>query len=343
MTLTQGIISLFSGTASDMKIIHRSGALVIFLLLSVTVSAHSEQNESAEIKSAAVEISSADLRLSPVIPGPRYLNGNDLNNNNRNSGFMASIADNPGYAFLASAAIPGLGQAANSQWWKTAIFVAAEATAIGIYIHRENRGRDGERYYEEYGNEHWSVVQYAQYVVTNHKHEHGKEFKDLLKSDFLDDFNYDENRPFGGIEPVFDIDVEWDMIDRQALNEAERNSLYATGNYFSHSVEPYGSQQYYELMSKYFQFGPGWRQWDSGIHDIDKQQMPENFWYHAQIGFDFNDDLSVARNMLTLLITNHFVSAFDAYFTQKLRENRMQPTASMEYGLRPTFGFNYRF
>lgn len=286
------------------------------------------------------------LRLSPALPGPRHVSFSDLDGGNGwNSGFMHTLATNPGYAFLASALVPGLGQAANRQWWKTALFVAVEAAAIGVYIHRENRGRDGERYYERFGNENWSVVAYAQYLVTNHGDEHGKSFQQLLTEEGKDQF-IDGAGPFGGINPAFDIDIDWALIDITQLRIAERNSFYATGFAFSHDLPDYGSQQYYELMSKYFQFGPGWQEWftsEPGRFNINEGIMPEQFWYHAQIGFDFNDDLSVARNMLTLLVTNHFLAAFDAYFTQKFRAARMQPTASMEYGLRPTIGMQLRF
>ncbi len=322
------------------------------VLTSTMTSAMTSESESATTSTPASAsyphesptLSQADLRLSPILPGPRYITGADMNGNSWNSGFMRTINTNPGYAFLASAVVPGLGQAANRQWWKTAIFVAVEASAIGIYIHRENRGRDGERYYEEFGNANWSVVQYAQYLVTYHGDEHGKSFQDLLTDTGRN--IYTEGEPFGGIDPAYDINIDWNLINIHDLREAERNSFYATGYAFSHDLPDYGSQQYYELMSKYFQFGPGWREWDITRTDqfnIDDGTMPEQFWYHARVGFDFNDDLSVARNMLTLLVANHFFAAFDAFFTQKMRTARMQPTASMEYGLRPTFGFHLRF
>ncbi len=297
-------------------------------------------SESPRVETEPAVLTTADMRPSPVLPGPRYVQTGNSDGNGWNSGFMASISESPGYAFLASAVVPGLGQAANRQWWKTAFFVAVEATALGIYIHRHDRGRDGERYYEEFGDENWSVVQYAQYIIDNHRHEHGKEFVDILK----DGVEFDPDAgPFGGIEPAFDTGTDWEIIDRQALNEAERNSIYGTGSHFSHTVEPYGSQQYYELMSKYYQFAPGWNDWNSNLHSIDDRIASDNFLYHAQIGFDFNDDLNLARNMLTVILANHFVSAFDAYFTQQLRRARVTPTASMEYGVSPTIGFHYRF
>lgn len=287
------------------------------------------------------------IRTQPLLPGPRFVQQHEIPDRQGRSGFLQTIGEKSGYAFLASAVIPGLGQAANEQWWKTAFFVAMEATAIGVYIHRENRGRDGERYYEVFGNAHWSVVQYAQYIVEFHASQHGKSFYDLLTERGRQ--QYIDGIPFGGIHPAFDITIDWRLIDINALRIAERNSRYRNGNAFSHDLPDYGSQQYYELMSKYFQFGPGWREWFSDgrfrndLFSIDDEIMPEQFWYHAQVGYDFNDDLGVARNMITLLVANHFISAFDAYFTQKARSTRIQPTASMNYGLQPTIGFNYRF
>ena len=317
-------------------------SIMIFIpavLLAIPDSSGNKQEDHSSIKK---NISVADLRLAPVLPGPRYVTQNDMNGKGWNSGFMNTLGNSPGYAMLASAVVPGLGQAANRQWWKTAFFVAAEATAFGIYFHRENRGRDGERYYEKFGDNNWSVVRYAQYLINNHQHQHRNDFWDLLTNKGREIYN--EEKPFGGIEPEFNTDIDWDLIDIDALREAEQSSLYSdTGRPFSHNLPDYGSQQYYELMSKYFQYGPGWRQWDNNLHDIVKEVMPDDFWYHAQIGFDFNDDLNVARNMLKLIIVNHFVAAFDAYFTQQLRHARVQPTSSMKNGLRPTFGLNYRF
>ncbi|MDI6402366.1 DUF5683 domain-containing protein [Balneolaceae bacterium ANBcel3] len=310
--------------------------IVLFLALSPAISFAETISEGLSDKPA---VNVLDLRLQSPFPGPRYITQADMEDAS-GSGMLNTIGSKPGYAFLASALLPGLGQAANDQWWKTALFVAAEATAIGIFIHRENRGRDGERYYEVYGNDHWSVVQYAQFIIDEHGHQHGKSFRDVIDEDYV---NYNPGEPYGGIAPAFDINIDWKVIDLDALNEAERNSRFSNGNPFSHYVEPYGSQQYYELMSKYYQFGPGWRLWPEGNYHIEDSRMPADFLYHAQVGYDFNHDLGVARNMLMLLVTNHFVAAFDAFFTQKVRQARVQPSASMEYGLRPTVGISYRF
>lgn len=304
--------------------------------------------ENKNVASSDATVSPSDLRLNPILPGPRYLDGSDFyGNRNNGSGLMHTIGTRPGYAFLASALLPGMGQAANRQWWKTAFFAGAEATLIGIFIHRENRGRDGERYYEKFGDEYWSVVKYAHYITNIHS-DRGPgfdfEFEDLLTDYGKDIYDKYSLRYGDNIEkwPIFDTAQDWRMIDIEILRRAERKSLYANNNAFSHDLPDFGSQQYYELISKYFQFAPGWMEWDAARHGIERDNMPEEFWYHAQIGYDFNHDLGVARNMLTLLVANHFVAAFDAYFTQKIRNARVSPTASMEYGLRPSIGFKVR-
>ncbi len=342
--LATPLYSPFQNTAASLS----SPALISSLIPDnpslTSTAAHQSPGYALNISgNPAPKVPAPDMRLFPVLPGPRYVSLQDVSNNGWSSGLMRGISESPGYAFLASAVIPGLGQAANRQWWKTALFVTAEATLLGIYIHRENRGRDGERYYEKFGNEHWSVVKYARYIAEIHEpNRHDYDFYDLLTEHGQE--VYEQND--GVVEPSFDIGVDWPIIDIDALRDAERNSLHSNGNAFSHDLPDYGSQQYYELMSKYYQFSPGWSDWNSNIHDPESNVASEHFLYHAQIGFDFNNDLGVARNMLTALVVNHFVAAFDAYFTQKLRSARMQPSASLEYGsygVHPTIGFHYRF
>ena len=78
--------------------------------------------------------------------------------------FLNTIAGAPGYGFLASLLVPGLGQAANRQYWKTGLMLALEATAITLLIDASNRGNRLERRYQRIGDENWSVVKYTAWV-----------------------------------------------------------------------------------------------------------------------------------------------------------------------------------
>jgi hypothetical protein len=53
---------------------------------------------------------------------------------------------------------------------------------------------------------------------------------------------------------------------------------------------------------------------------------------HSNIGERFNDSYRLAGNMLTLVVVNHIVSAFDAYFTVKLRNHRLQSSMVLDPG-----------
>jgi len=253
-------------------------------------------------------------------------------------GFMNTVSTKPGYAFLASAILPGLGQAANRQWWKTALFVTVEAAAIGLYIHNENRARSVERQFWRMADGNWSVVQYASWLVDFHNAQNPNNPYDpnnLLTPDY---------QGHGIPTPAFSNENDWRVIDIIALRQLERSTLYpSTGNPFSHDLPDYGSQQYYELISKYWQYGPGWIDWNPGVHNINlgNAGMPPLWLEHARLEEIFNDKYRFAGNMLSLLLMNHFISAFDAFFTVRLRNHRMEASMSSEY--LGGFRFRYKF
>ncbi|MFU8861036.1 MAG: DUF5683 domain-containing protein [Cyclonatronaceae bacterium] len=272
------------------------------------------------------------VTLSALQPGGDY----NADFSDDGSGFMYSVSSKPGYAFIASALLPGLGQAANRQWWKTALFVTVEAAAIGLYIHNENRARSMERSFWRLADGNWSVVQYASWLVDFHNAQNPNNPYDpnnLLTPDY---------RGQGIPTPSFSNADDWRVIDINALRSLERSTIYPrTGNPFSHDLPDYGSQQYYELISKYWQFGPGWVDWTPGLHDINlgNAGMPPLWLEHARLEERFNDKYRFAGNMLTLLLMNHFISAFDAFFTVRLRNHRMEASMSSEY----MGGFRFRY
>jgi hypothetical protein len=242
-----------------------------------------------------------------------------------------SLSTKPGMGFLGSALIPGLSQAANGQYWKTALYIAIEATSIYFIIDGNRRGRELEQRYINIGNQDWSVVKYASWVHNYYHNVPGArspgspdvDIRSLLTPAGLEQYNQ-----LGGFpSPVFNIELEWTWINLNALRQLERSSLYLTsGRPFSHDVQDFGSQQYYELMSKYFQFGPGWRDWNDNNHNVNAglSGMSPMWLSHARLEERFNDSFRLAGNMVTLLVVNHLVSAFDALFTIQLRNHRLE-------------------
>jgi hypothetical protein len=91
----------------------------------------------------------------------------------------------------------------------------------------------------------------------------------------------------------------------------------------------YGSQQYYELMSKYYQFGPGWKDYtdNPGPRNWTPAEMSASWFFHGSLGKRFNDDFRAAELAINLVLLNHFVSAFDAFIVRSKRI-KSQVTAS---------------
>lgn len=250
-------------------------------------------------------------------------------------GFMPPISNHAGYSFAASAIVPGLGQAANENWVRAGLFLAVEAAAIYFMVDYTNRGRRGERSYEAWADQNWSVVQYANWLIEYHE-------VHAIENPYLDQLRENLN----GAEAQFDTDTDWSVVDLAVLRRAERNTPYITtddlgANNFSHVLPDYGSQQYYELIAKYYQYQGGWSDYNRFHNDLGHTGNLFNrrflidrngefaspfFWEGVERSQLFNDQYRTGRNFLSLLIVNHMASAFDAYFTVRLRQNRISAT-----------------
>lgn len=251
------------------------------------------------------------------------------------TGFVDRIGEKPGLVFAASAIIPGLGQAVNRNWIKSGIFLAIEATAIYAAVEYQSRGKSGERSYERWADQNWSVVQYANWLVEYHD-VHG------ISNPYIEQLRDQLN----GVSPAFNPDIDWQAVSLALLRNTERNTPYIvtddlTANNFSHVLPDYGSQQYYELISKYYQYQAGWRDYHD-YHDsightgnmFNQRYFIERngdyasplFWEGVDRALQFNSDYRTGRNFRLLLIGNHIFSAFDAYFTVKLKQNRLTAT-----------------
>jgi hypothetical protein len=265
-------------------------------------------------------------------------------------GLLQPVRDNAGIAFASSAIIPGLGQAANRNWIRAGVFMAVEVTSIWLAVEYTNRGRRGERSYERWADQNWSVVQYANWLVQYHD-VHG------IFNPYIDQLRDMLN----GASAAFDTSIDWRIVDLALLRNVERNTPYFVtddlfASNFSHVLPDYGSQQYYELIAKYFQFQAGWRDYDdfhnslghvNGMFNerffIDRNGAYASplFWDGVARAQQFNDDYRTGRNFRMLLIANHVFSAFDAYFTVRLKQNRLEATPSVMPGHQ--LSVSYRF
>jgi hypothetical protein len=149
-----------------------------------------------------------------------------------------------------------------------------------------------------------------------------------------------------GLTPNFtDSRSDWRRVDINILRNVERLTPYiyaaGRGSNFSHLLPNYGSQQYYELISKYYQYQPGWRDWynqvtmgpeniENYIYMWNGQDQPFGLFYEGRDrAQQFNDNYRTAGNILKLLVVNHVVSAFDAYFTVRVKNTRLETQTNL--------------
>ncbi|MBK97339.1 MAG: hypothetical protein CL672_00935 [Balneola sp.] len=245
----------------------------------------------------------------------------------------------PGLAFWSSALAPGSGQALLGYWGRTAIFATTEIAAWVFYSKRQQLAKYNESAYEQYGNTYWSPVAYAQWLV------------DYSKANNLVNGYEALDAMVGGLTPAFgETTQDWGKITEEAIRAVEVRTRFifnipegcgsfeppscVTRSEFSHVLQNFGSQQYYELMSKYYQFQPGWQDFHEqrlaqGATHVyqyswDATMLSERFIEGRDRAEEFNNQYRNAGNVLKLLLVNHMISAFDAYFSAKLRESRLQ-------------------
>ncbi|TNE71880.1 hypothetical protein EP331_08410 [bacterium] len=235
--------------------------------------------------------------------------------------WLKPLRTNSGAAFIGSLVVPGLTQAANEKWARTAVYVVVEVAAFVAHQYYLNEGRAGEKSYINYVNDNWSVVKYAEFLVDYHASNNSGvnvTMQDLINpgANYTPgQYNYGKG--------------DWGTINIDALRELEKVTLYdfysSNSNAFSHVTQDYGSQQYYELAAKYYQFGAGWRDFSVSSTQVEWNLggMSPMFILGAQKAQNFNDNLRTASRYTSVILLNHIVSAFDGYITVRLKNFEM--------------------
>lgn len=233
---------------------------------------------------------------------------------------------NPAIAFGLSAVLPGAGQVYNGNTLRAIAYAGLEVGLWAGYISWRSRGVDGEAAYQVFAHQDWSVARYAEWL--NDYPGYGGEPLNTALIEGIDLMN-----PDGWSEAQRST-----MLDFfEELRGAERQSRYVnadgtgTGATFSHVLEDFGEQQYYELIGKYFQYGPGWDDWCAG-RDPDSAECltledfnnRDQFAAKTDLFFEYAEDHAAANTLLrrasrvsSFVLLNHALSAFDALLTAR--------------------------
>jgi hypothetical protein len=226
----------------------------------------------------------------------------------------------PILAGIMSLFIPGSGEIYSEEYLKAAVFLAVEAAVITTAIIYDNKGDDKTVEFEGYADREWNVVKYAEWL-----------------NEYIVDVDAGENlisiNPDASLNP-------WERVNWDELNAAEKD--------FSHKLPPYGEQQYYELIGKYPQYSPGWREFDPA--DNDYHHVPPQFLFYADMRGTANDYYNVATKAVIGIYINHFLSALDAVWSAasynkdialNIRTGQIRYAGKTE--LVPYLNFSYRF
>ena len=192
-------------------------------------------------------------------------------------------------AGVLSAVVPGAGEVyvgGTTNYLKAGAFVLIEAVSAYYAISYNKRGNDQTNFFQNYADQRWSVVSYAQWI---NDHTTG------VKVTIL---------PADAQHPN-----PWDRVDWASLNAAE-DAIGAIG--FTHHLPLHGQQQYYELIGKYPQYARGWE--DYIPTDNPDFETPEFMAYSIMRG-DANDLYKVSTRGIAILYVNHLLSILDAIWS----------------------------
>jgi len=223
-----------------------------------------------------------------------------------------SSKKSPVLSGVLSAIIPGAGQIYNEDYWVAAAFVVVEAALVTTAVVYDNKGDDQTESYENFADQNWSVVDYAEWLNTY--------------QDGNIQINPDENLP------------PWERVNWNELNSYESGS---------HKLAPHGEQQYYEMIGKYHQFAAGWNDYTSGPNNA---QISPNFEYYAGERGQANDYYNTASTAIVGIYINHLLAAAEAVwgaarFNKNLAINLRVETHNFASGteLIPTLKMKFSF
>ena len=272
-----------------MKIITRSQFIIAFFVLvacSRTASAQFIDNASSsgcaadhlsfEVKSTNPLVASIAFSAVPVTTG------NLAENRKRWSETSADAPiSTPKSGLLAaglSLVLPGLGEYyVGDQLWRGAIFTVLEAGLWYGRAHWTARGNDSLTAFHAWADSLWTPQLYVKHLDSL--------LGTVGKSSLVTDPNN-----------FSQINNEEDTLN--SLNFPD----------FTHRLPERGSQQYYELISKYIQFKYGWVDNTSNDPSI----FSPDYSRHADMRQTMNYQFQVADEFLYGVILNHVLSAIDA-------------------------------
>lgn len=228
---------------------------------------------------------------------------------NEETGSVSTSRKSPVLAAGLSLILPGLGEYyVGDQIWRGIIFTSLDAVLWYGHFTYLSRGDDSTAAFQAYADTNWLPSKY---------------------SDSL-------NMLLEEIQRAYRIN---DPDDFTQINKAEDTLAQFLPQGLlplSHRLPPRGSQQYYELISKYIQFTYGWR--DAQSSDPNKSAM---FQRHAEMRANMNSQYETADYFLFGLIINRVLSAIDAVLLARDHNSAVRLQGSLRLEKEPDGRLGY--
>jgi hypothetical protein len=256
---------------------------VMVLAVQVRAGDHASSVVLRDVQAGAAPSGNARIDFSaPAVIAPAFQEGPaDASNASRKSPWLAG-----GLSLI----LPGAGEFYTESYLKTGLFLAAEAALWLLAYSYDHKGDRQTDFFQNYANAHWSVVSYAQYALSHYAPSGG---------------NYQV------IIPGTQGDPPWMRVNWSELNRMESDiAATAPGQYYSHNLPQYNTQQYYELIGKYPQFNQGWDDAPASF-TYGNQLSAELLYYSGERG-KANTYYTTASTFVAIAFVNHVVSAVDA-------------------------------
>ena len=199
-----------------------------------------------------------------------------------------------GLGLVMSAAVPGAGQMYATSFIKGAVMIGAEVALWIGYRHYRQEGDRLDQVFRAFADENWSETRYWLALAEEGAKAGWTELEGLTEA------NYQEK-----------LDAEGGLRDYEKTIG-------------SHSLHRYKDQQYYEMIGKYHQFRPGWKDAETSNEVV----TPLRGRYEDM---EFETDSAYKKAGLCgmVVLANHVISALDAVLSVNRYNTRIRMRPGM--------------
>jgi hypothetical protein len=209
-------------------------------------------------------------------------------------------------AGVMSLVIPGSGEVYTGRYLEGAIFFAIDVAAISVAVTYQKKGDNKTNDFQNFANQHWDVVKYAKWLLIRN----GKDTNVTW-------INHKYDASTANLKPWQRI-LDWNKLNMQ---EDSAN--------FSHHLELYGQQQYYELIGKYHEYNAGWDAYNFAQQDY-YNNTPSIVFFYETMRADANSFYNVNSKAVAIIYINHLLSAVNAMWDAVLYNKNIKLESSIE-------------